>query len=64
MTPDEVRAIFRAIAHMEGKRLACVPQEDRAWLMHFAWSVVKANDENFKVIWPAALHLLAKYQLQ
>jgi hypothetical protein len=62
LPPDEVRAIFKRVALSPEKIMAHAGAEYK-WLVTFAWAVTKADDDNFRFLWPAACVFIAKYRL-
>lgn len=58
ISTEDVREIFRGIVNARGTNQA---QGD--FLTTFAEALLRADDENFLVLLPAAAHLICKYRL-
>lgn len=55
MTAEDVRELFRRISTKE--------EPHGEFMTAFAWAILRADDENFAILLPAALRLICKYRL-
>jgi len=62
LSPRQVRHIFQRVALLE-RGLGQVAGDETKWLIHFAWTVTKADEDNFTILHPAACMVIVKYKL-